>query len=123
MSPVATAVELKPCPLFINGHPVISIGPKDIQYNPATGEAVAEIPRCTPEEISAAVGAAHQAFASWSKTPVTQRCKYLFKYRELLEADADELIALITEENGKTLEEERGPFQRCIECIRFGWCA
>ncbi len=119
MSPTATAVELKPCPLFINGQPVISTGPKDIQYNPATGEAVAEIPRCTPEEISAAVGAALNAFPSWSRTPVIQRCKVLFKYREVLEANAGELIALITEENGKTLEEARGSFQRGVECIEF----
>ncbi len=119
MSPTATAVELKPCPLFINGQPVISTGPKDIQYNPATGEAVAEIPRCTPEEISAAVGAALNAFPSWSRTPVIQRCKVLFKYREALEANAGELIALITEENGKTLEEARGSFQRGVECIEF----
>ena len=119
MSPVATAVELKPCPLFINGQPVISTGPKDIQYNPATGEAVAEIPRCTPEEISAAVGAAFNAFPSWSRTPVIQRCKVLFKYREALEANARELIALITEENGKTIEEARGSFQRGVECIEF----
>src|SRR5947208_2041181 len=119
MSPTATALELKSSPLYINGKPVISTSPKDIQYNPATGEAVAEIPRCTPEEISAAVGAAHHAVASWSRTPVIQRCKVLFKYRELLEADADELIALITEENGKTTEEARGSFQRGIECIEF----
>ncbi len=119
MSPTATAAELKPCPLFINGQPVISTGPKDIQYNPATGEAVAEIPRCTPEEISAAVGAALNAFPSWSRTPVIQRCKVLFKYREALEANAGELIALITEENGKTLEEARGSFQRGVECIEF----
>ena len=119
MSPTATALELKSCPLYINGQAVISSGPKDIQYNPATGEAVAEIPRCTPEEISAAVGAADKAFTSWSRTPVIQRCKVLFKYRELLEAHADELIALITEENGKTTDEARGSFQRGIECIEF----
>jgi malonate-semialdehyde dehydrogenase (acetylating)/methylmalonate-semialdehyde dehydrogenase len=119
MSPTVTALELKSCPLYINGKPVISGGPKDIQYNPATGEAVAEIPRCTPEEISAAVGAADKAFGSWSKTPVIQRCKILFRYREVLEANADELIALITEENGKTTEEARGSFQRGIECIEF----
>ena len=105
--PTATAVELKPCPLYINGQPVISRGPKDIQRNPATGEVVAEIPRCTPEEISAAVEAAHRAFPSWSKTPVLQRCRVLFKYRQVLEEHAGELIALMTEENGKTLEEAR----------------
>ena len=119
MSPTATAVELKSCPLFIDGKPVISRSTKDIQYNPATGEPVAEIPRCTPEEISAAVAAAHRAFDSWSRTPVLQRCRILFKYREILEAHADELVPLITEENGKTLEEARGSFQRGIECIEF----
>jgi malonate-semialdehyde dehydrogenase (acetylating)/methylmalonate-semialdehyde dehydrogenase len=115
----ATSVELKPCPLYINGRPIISRGPKDIQHNPATGEAVAEIPRTTPQEISAAIESARQAFPAWSKTPVIQRCKLLFKYRELLEAHAQEIAALITEENGKTLAEARGSFERGIECIEF----
>ena len=119
MSPSATAAELKPCPLYINGKPVISHGPTDIQRNPATGEAVAEIPRCTPEEIASAVEAAHRAFPSWSRTPVLQRCRVLFKYRQVLEEHENELIALITEENGKTLEEARGSFQRGVECIEF----
>src|SRR5215469_4040606 len=116
MSTSAT-VELKSCPLYINGKPVLSRGPKDIQYNPATGEAIAEIPRTAPEEISAAVEAASKAFPSWSKTPVIQRVKVLFRYRDLLERHASELIALITEENGKTVEEARGSFQRGIENI------
>ena len=119
MSPTETAVELKPCPLYIDGKPVISRGAKDIQYNPATGEAVAEIPRTTPEEISAAVESALKAFPAWSKTPVLQRCRILFQYRQLLEANAQELIALITEENGKTLAEAKGSFERGIECIEF----
>src|SRR5215813_9842495 len=119
MSHTATAVELKSCPLYIDGKPVISRGQKDIQYNPATGEAVAEIPRTTAEEISAAVESARKAFEHWSKTPVLQRCRVLFKYRQVLEANAQELIALITEENGKTLEEARGSFQRGIECVEF----
>src|SRR5882724_13725493 len=108
MTPTATAVELKPCPLYINGERVISRGPKDAQYNPATGEAVAEIPRCTAEEISAAVEAAQKAFPAWSRTPVVQRGKVLFKFRELMEVHADELVGLITEENGKTTEEAQG---------------
>ena len=115
----ATTVELKACPLYINGERVISRGPKDIQYNPATGEAVAEIPRCTAEEIAAAVAAAQRAFPAWSKTPVVQRCKSLFKFRELMEANSRELIDLITEENGKTTDEARGSFDRGIECIEF----
>ena len=80
---------------------------------------MAEIPRTTPEEIAAAVEAARLAFPGWSKTPVLQRCRVLFKYRQVLEANVQELIALITEENGKTIEEARGSFQRGIECIEF----
>ncbi|HLW51767.1 MAG TPA: CoA-acylating methylmalonate-semialdehyde dehydrogenase [Candidatus Angelobacter sp.] len=114
-----TTVALKPCPLYIGGQAVISRGPKDIQYNPATGEAVAEIPRTTPEEVSAAVAAAVKAFPAWSKTPVLQRCRVLFKFRELLETHSEELMALIIEENGKTLEEARGSVQRGIECVEF----
>lgn len=119
MTSSATTVALKSCPLYIDGRPVISSGPKDVQYNPATGEAVAEIPRTTPEEIAAAVAAAAKAFPSWSRTPVIQRCKVLFKYRELLEANASELIGLITEENGKTIDEARGSFQRGVENVEF----
>src|SRR5215467_2692696 len=104
MSTSAT-VELKSCPLYVNGKPVISRGPKDIQYNPATGEAIAEIPRTTPEEISAAVEAANKAFASWSKTPVIQRVKVLFKYRELLEVTALQWSLLILAPNNNTVAE------------------
>jgi len=119
MSITATSVELKRCPLFIDGQPLLSGGPDDIQYNPATGEPVARIPRTTPEEISAAVAAAQKAFPSWRKTPIIQRCKVLFKYRELLQASAAELIALITEENGKTRDEARGSLERGIENVEF----
>jgi len=119
LAPTASALALKPCPIFIDGKSELSRGIKDIQYNPATGEAVAEIPRCTAEEISSAVGAAQRAFPAWSKTPVIQRCKVLFKFRELMEGNAGELISLITEENGKTGEEARGSLDRGIECIEF----
>jgi malonate-semialdehyde dehydrogenase (acetylating)/methylmalonate-semialdehyde dehydrogenase len=43
----------------------------------------------------------------------------MFKYRQLLEQHADELIRLCTEENGKTLEESKGSYQRGIECVEF----
>ena len=119
MSTSTAAIELKPCPLYIDGQPLISRGPKDIQHNPATGEAIAEIPRTTPDEVSAAVASAVKAFPSWSRTPVLQRCRVLFKFRELLETHANELVALITEENGKTTEEARGSVQRGIECVEF----
>src|SRR5258707_15308401 len=102
MTPSATAVELKSCPLYINGERVISRGPKDIQYNPATGEAVAEIPRCTAEEISAAAAAAQRGFPALSKTPVVHRCKSFFQFPALMEAKFPRLIDPFPEGNRKT---------------------
>ncbi len=115
----AVSADVKKCPMIIGGKHQISQGKTTIQTNPATGEPTSLIPQCTPEEISAAVEAAYKAFPSWSATPVLQRARILFRYRQLVEAHAEELIALVTEENGKTREEAKGSYQRGIECIEF----
>ena len=47
------------------------------------------------------------------------RCRVLFHFHQLMEKHADELIALVTEENGKVREEARGSFQRGLECVEF----
>jgi len=119
MSTSAIATQLKPCPIYIDGRPQISRGEVLIQHNPATGEPVAEIPICTHEEVSAAIASAQAAFPAWSATPVMNRCRVLFHFHQLMEKHADELIALVTEENGKVREEARGSFQRGLECVEF----
>jgi malonate-semialdehyde dehydrogenase (acetylating) / methylmalonate-semialdehyde dehydrogenase len=43
----------------------------------------------------------------------------LFHFHQQMEKHADELIALVTEENGKVREEARGSFQRGLECVEF----
>src|SRR5437588_3278854 len=119
MSSSAIASQLKPCPIYVNGRPQISRGETFFQHNPATGEAVAEIPLCTAGEVSAAIASAHAAFPAWSATPVLNRCRVLFHFHQQMEKHADELIALVTQENGKVREEARGSFQRGLECVEF----
>lgn len=119
MSSSAIATQLKSCPIYINGKPQISSGEVLIQHNPATGEPVAEIPLCTHEEVSAAIASAQAAFPAWSAMPVLNRCRVLFHFHELMEKHADELIALVIEENGKVRDEARGSFQRGLECVEF----
>ncbi len=119
MVTTAVSAELKQIPMIIGGKHRASSGKTAVQTNPATGEGVALIPYCTNEEISAAVEAAQAAFPGWSQTPVLQRARVMFKYRQLLEQHADELIRLITEENGKTLDEAKGSYARGIECVEF----
>ncbi len=88
-------------------------------YNPSTGHAIARTPMGGAKEVDAAVEAAAKAFPSWSNTPVTKRMSIMFKYRELMNQHADELIKLVTKENGKTIEESKGDVRRGIEVIEF----
>lgn len=88
-------------------------------YNPAMGEVIAEVPLSTKEDVDRAVQAANEAFKGWSKTPVPQRARILFKYQQLLVDDWDELAKLVTIENGKNFNEAYGEVQRGIECVEF----
>jgi len=85
--------------------------------NPATGEPLGQTPSGSPEEVDAAVQAAHLALASWRSLPAVDRVQYLFKLKTLLEEHIDELASLITIENGKTLAESRAELRRGIENV------
>jgi malonate-semialdehyde dehydrogenase (acetylating)/methylmalonate-semialdehyde dehydrogenase len=86
-------------------------------FNPAEGRVMASVPFSTREEVSQAVGAADDAFASWSTLPITERIQFLFKMKEVLELHAQELAILNTENHGKTLEESQGDVRRTIENV------
>ena len=88
-------------------------------HNPSTGERIARVPLCGPAEVDAAVQAAQQAFVSWSRTPAPARASRLFAYKARLEERFEELAALVTRENGKTLDEARGDVRRGIEVVDF----
>src|SRR5207245_11300109 len=87
--------------------------------NPATGQTIASLPHSTREEINEAVAAAKKAFPAWAETPVPDRAQVMFRFKALFDKHIEELSALVTTENGKTLEESRGEVKRAIEVIDF----
>ena len=87
--------------------------------NPATGETIAVLPYSTPQEIDRAVAAAKEAFPEWSHTPVPERAQVMFRFKQLLDDRFDELVLLVVQENGKTLDEARGEVRRGIEVVDF----
>ena len=87
--------------------------------NPATGQTIASLPYSSAGEIDQAVAAALEAFQGWSETPVPERSQVLFRFKALFDRHLEELSAIVTEENGKTLEESRGEVKRAIEVIDF----
>jgi len=85
--------------------------------NPATQEVIAKVPQSTPEEIDQAVKVASEAFQSWRTTPISKRARVFLKYQELIREHMDELAALLTEEQGKTLADARGDVFRGLEVV------
>ncbi len=85
--------------------------------NPATGEPLGNAPAGSAEEVNAAVEAAQAAFPAWRATPPGDRVQFLFKLKALLETHFNELAAIITTENGKTLGESKAELRRGIENV------
>ncbi len=88
-------------------------------YNPSTGEVAAKAPCCTVDEIETVIQNAKTAFESWSKVPVIKRSQILFKIRELIERDLDELALLVATEHGKVLEEAMGDVLKAKEATEL----
>ncbi|HSS45123.1 MAG TPA: aldehyde dehydrogenase family protein, partial [Thermoanaerobaculia bacterium] len=84
-------------------------------FNPARGEVIARVPLSKPQDLDAAVSAATKAFPGWRETPPVLRARAMFRFRQLLEENFEELSRTVTTENGKTLEESRGSVRRGIE--------
>ena len=85
--------------------------------NPATAELLARTPLSAASDVEAAVQAAAAAFPAWRHTPPGERIQYLFKLRNLLEENIDELSRIITTENGKTFGEAKAEMRRAIENV------
>ena len=85
--------------------------------NPATGEVLSQVPLSPAEEVHHAAAAATAALDSWRRTPPVQRIQYLFKLKNLLEANLDDIARTITLECGKTLDEAKGEMRRAIENV------
>src|SRR6188508_1850016 len=85
--------------------------------NPATGEVLAAVPLSGRDDVDRAVTVASQAFATWRRVPAVQRARTLFRFKNLLEKNFEELARTITLEHGKTLDEARSEVRRGIENV------
>jgi len=105
---------------FIHGQPVASAGARlqDV-FNPATGKPVAQVELATKATVEEAVASAQAAFPGWRATPPLKRARIMFRFKQLLEDNAEAICALITAEHGKVLDDAKGELQRGIENVEF----
>lgn len=85
--------------------------------NPASGEELGRLVLSTSADVDAAVRAAREAYPMWRGTPAPERARVLFRLRQLLAENKEELARLLTKEHGKVLPETRGEVQRGIENV------
>jgi malonate-semialdehyde dehydrogenase (acetylating)/methylmalonate-semialdehyde dehydrogenase len=88
-------------------------------FNPATGEQTGELPLSSAAELDAAVKVAKAAAVAWGHTPPLKRIRYMFKFKELLDANADAIANAISKEHGKTHADALGELIRGIEVVDF----
>ena len=88
-------------------------------FNPSTGTVIGSVPLCGSDQTCQVVEAASGALANWSSTSVIERARIMFRFRQLMEQNFDELAQLVTREHGKTLAESRAEVQRGLEMVEF----
>ena len=102
--------RLKRYQMYIDGQWVDAEGGKTFEsFNPATGEAWAEIPAASEADVDCAVQAAHRAFtdAPWSTMLATERGVLLRNLAEAMTKHSEELGKVETIDTGKLLSETR----------------
>lgn len=88
-------------------------------FNPATGEKIRAVSLSTAEETNKAIAVAKKAFPAWASTSPLKRARILFRFKELVEQNIDELAAIISTEHGKILSDAKGEMVRGLEVVEF----
>ena len=88
-------------------------------FNPSTGEQSSEVFFATKEDVNDAVLIAKKAFIDWSNKTPLYRARVLFKFKEIIEKNYDELTKIIVSEHGKVYEDAKGSLTRGLEVVEF----
>src|SRR5574343_1744270 len=88
-------------------------------FNPATGDVSGRVALADTSDVATAIAAAQAAFPAWAATTPLARARVLFKFKQLLEAHADEIALAITREHGKVFSDAKGELTRGLEVVEF----
>ena len=104
---------------FINGEIVSDQRRSAAVFNPATGQVTQQLALADQATVTTAVDAATAAFPAWRQTPPNKRAQILFRYKQLLEQNAEPICQLITAEHGKVIDDAHGELGRGIEVVDY----
>ncbi len=106
---------------FIGGDWVDPSGSESLPIlNPRHGEPMGNVGMSTAADVDAAVKAATTAVKDWREWPMRERAHVMYRARELMVRDVEELSWLVSHENGKIYSEAKAEVEKGIECVEFG---
>ena len=105
---------------FIGGKNIASETSNYISLSkPTTGEEYAKVPVTTQKEFNKVIEVMKIAQLEWAETALTKRSSILFKYKNLIEKNFDEIATIISNEHGKVFSDAKGSLQRGLEVVDF----
>ena len=109
------------CPFaYIDGSWVAADSGEQITVlNPATGEAIGDIPRLGKAETERAIDAADAALPAWRALTAQERADLLMKWHDLMLEHQQDLAMLMTYEQGKPLKEAAGEIAYAASFLRW----
>ena len=105
---------------FIGGQTVAGTsGRTGDVFNPTTGEVSGQVALASKSEMEAAIENAAAAFPGWAATSPVTRARVMFKFKQLVEENMEELAALLSSEHGKIIADSKGSIIRGLEVVEF----
>jgi len=103
----------------IVGHSGGGAGRSHDVFDPNTGEVQAKVQLGTSADLDKAVAAAQAAQPGWAATNPQRRARVMFRFKQLLEENMQELAELLASEHGKVVDDAKGDVQRGLEVIEY----
>lgn len=88
-------------------------------FNPSTGEVCGFVELADRATVQKAIDVAQEAYPAWRQTPPAKRAQIMFRFKMLLEQNADKVCEAISREHGKVLHDAMGELQRGIENVEY----
>ncbi len=104
---------------LIDGKAVLGSKRSQDVFNPATGQVTKKVLLADRETVLMATASAEKAFPAWRNTPPLKRARVMSKLKVILEANAEKIAGLLTDEHGKVAGDAMGEVQRGIENVEY----
>ena len=119
-NPASTSSQTKRIGHWIDGKIVLGTsGNSSPVWNPATGKEQARLDLASLEEMHLVIESSKKAAKEWRQTPLSRRSEIMFKFRELIDANRQQLAEIISLEHGKVPSDAMGEIARGLENVEF----